>query len=153
MYYSNAAETPASAPVAIAMCILYPPVKASTSITSPAINRPSTSFDCIVLGLISLTDIPPDVMIASSMERVPTMSKRRSFIRHARRKRSSFVTELTFLRGSIPESSTITGISFLGKSASRELTKSLFIFSEKSRNIRFESSSTVRAGFVSIEIK
>ena len=50
---------PARYPVEKAICKLYPPVSASTSITSPVKNRFSINFDSIVEEFISFTDTPP----------------------------------------------------------------------------------------------
>ena len=57
---------PAVYPVENAICKLNPPVYASTSIISPAKYNPFIIFDSIVLGFISFTKTPPDVIIASS---------------------------------------------------------------------------------------
>jgi hypothetical protein len=53
----------------MAICKLKPPVYASTSIISPAKYKLSIIFEHIVLGLISLTLTPPQVIIASSIGR------------------------------------------------------------------------------------
>ena len=62
---------PAIYPVDNAICTLYPPVKASTSITSPANDKFDIIFDFIVDGSISNVFIPPAVTIASSIGRRP----------------------------------------------------------------------------------
>ena len=56
---------PAIYPVDNAIWTLYPPVNASTSITSPAKDKFSIIFDFIVEGSISSIDTPPAVTIAS----------------------------------------------------------------------------------------
>ena len=56
---------PAIYPVEKAIVRLNPPVYASTSIISPAKNKPLISLDSIVDGFISLIETPPAVTIAS----------------------------------------------------------------------------------------
>ena len=56
---------PAINPVDNAICILNPPVYASTSIISPAKDKLFIIFDFIVEGSISFTLTPPEVTIAS----------------------------------------------------------------------------------------
>ena len=102
------------------------------SIISPAKYSPFTSFDSMVLGSISFTETPPDVIIASSMGRKAAISSVTSLMRAPRRSLSSRVTELTRLSAGIPDSLTMTGISFAGSSFERELMISLFLYSSKS---------------------
>ena len=55
----------ARAAVENAACRLYPPLSPSMSRTSPTKKRRGTSLDSIVFGLISASDTPPRVTIAS----------------------------------------------------------------------------------------
>ena len=58
-----AALTPANTPVDQAICKLNPPVKASTSKTSPAKNKFLTNLLWHVFGSTSFTSTPPEVTI------------------------------------------------------------------------------------------
>ena len=60
-----------NAPVQSAVCKLYPPVKQSTSSTSPEKYKPGTSLDSNVFGLTSFVDTPPEVTTALSISSKP----------------------------------------------------------------------------------
>ena len=88
---------PAIYPVDNAICTLYPPVKASTSITSPAKDKLEIIFDFIVEGSISNVFTPPAVTIASSIGRSPLIFTLKSFKICNNFFRSSLVITFTFL--------------------------------------------------------
>ena len=135
-----------------AACRLKPPVKQSTSITSPAKYSPSTIFDCIVAGSISLSLTPPEVTTASSTGRRRKTESVSSLISFTSFARSSLVRLLTFFLGSIPVLFTTTEISLLGRSSSSEFIKSLFAPAAKSLKILLSRVSLSSAGFKSIFI-
>ena len=106
--------SPAKCPVDQAICKLKPPVMASRSSTSPAKYRCFTSLDSMVEGLMSFTEIPPWVMIASAKDLVPVTVMGNALISMPKVFLSSLLISLTFFSGEIPDSSIITGISFAG---------------------------------------
>ena len=63
----------------------------------------------MVLGETSLTETPPEVMIASSMGRKPVGQTRKHLKHEISARRSSRVIECTFLYGSMPLASTTSG--------------------------------------------
>ena len=87
---------------------------ASRSSTSPAKYRCFTSLDSIVEGLMSFTEIPPWVIIASAKDLVPVTVMGNALISIPNAFLSSLPISLAFFSGEIPDSSIITGISFAG---------------------------------------
>ena len=123
---------PAVYPVEYAICKLNPPVYASTSIISPAKNKPFTSFDSIVFGFISFVLIPPDVTIPSSKGLKPEIVMFNFFIIFTSLVLSSFVILFTCLSGSIYDKLIIVLINFCGSKLFRLFLNSLFLNSSKS---------------------
>ena len=94
--------------------------------------------------------MPPFVIIASLYPLGP-LRVTGSFLKSIRSLfLSSFDISLTFLSGSMPESSIITGIIFAGKSLFIEFLNCLFFASSNSLRILLSKASCVRAGFKSI---
>ena len=115
---------PAIYPVDNAICTLYPPVKASTSITSPAKDKLEIIFDFIVEGSISNVFTPPAVTIASSIGRSPLIFTLKSFKICNNFFRSSLVITFTFLSNGMFDKLIIKGISFFGNKSSKAFLNS-----------------------------
>ncbi len=140
---------PAANPVAKAICILKPPVKASTSSTSPQKRSPLCFLLSIVLGLISESSMPPEVMIASSKPRRLRIFKGKAFSVFTRRARSSFVNTLTLFDEEIDAAERTQEISFCGKSSHKALQICLFFYFSKSRSRRLSKVASSKAGLKS----
>lgn len=143
-------DNPARYPVDQAICKLNPPVTASTSIISPAKYRFLIIFDSMVLLSISLTFMPPCVIIASLKPLNPVSVNSNLLIVLRRFFLSSLVISFTFLSDAIRDLLIITGIKDFGNNLSRELAKFLLIFSSKSLLILSSRVCSSRAGFKSI---
>ena len=106
----------------------------------------------MVFGSISEVDTPPLVIIASSRGRKRVTVSVRFFNSPTRTERSSRVIELTFFAGGMPDSLTITGISFCGSRSESAFAKSRFQYLRKSARTRLSSFSASSAGFRSSRI-
>lgn len=71
---------------------------------------PGIRLDAMVRGLISLTDTPPEVMIASLIGRVPHTETGKCLNSSTSLCRCSRVTVLTFVSSGMPDRRTSTGI-------------------------------------------
>ena len=93
---------------------------------SPAKNSPFTRLDSMVLGSISETFTPPEVIIASETGRFPVISTGNAFKSCTSSLRFCFVRELACMAGSMPSLRKTTGIMLLGSKSVRAFSMARF---------------------------